>query len=59
MIVQGLAAEEPTLLAAVDLSQDDRQLRDVLTEVAEDAMDASGAHVARERGTQLHYFTEA
>lgn len=58
MIVQGLAAD-PKLLATVDLTQDDRTLRDDLTRVHEAAMEASGAHVARERGTQLHYFTEA
>lgn len=58
MVVQGLAIE-PTLLDTIDLTQDDRSLRDDLTRVQEAATEASGAHVARERGTQLHYMTEA
>jgi hypothetical protein len=58
MITQGFAAK-PELLAAIDLTLDDRELRGPLQDTAEAAFEASGATVARERGTQLHYYTEA
>lgn len=57
-VVSGLKVK-PELLDSIDLMEDDRRLRDVLQDVAEQAYDAAGGNEASTRGTQLHYFTEA
>lgn len=64
-VALGLAMA-PQLLGSIDLAKFDinadelpRELKAELNVAAEAAMDSSGANVKRERGTQLHYFTEA
>ena len=57
-IVEGLKLA-PELLDQIDLMDDPRDVRKQIELVADEAHSATGADVARDRGTQLHYFTEA
>lgn len=57
-IVEGLKLA-PELLDQIDFMEDPRELRATIEKVADEAHSATGADVARDRGTQLHYFTEA
>lgn len=57
-IVEGLKLA-PELLDQIDLMDDPRDVRKQIETVADEAHSATGADVARDRGTQLHYFTEA